>query len=173
MIPMRRSGALALLVMTYCVSSNVGAQSTDPTLLGEFNDWTAYVYKATDTKVCYITARPKSSEPKSAKRDPAFLLITNMPGRKVKGEISTIIGYPFKQDSIAELKIDEAAFQLFTNADGAWADTTAAEKKIVAAMKTGKSLTLKGTSWRGTETLDTYSLDGVSAALTTIDEACK
>ena len=61
----------------------------------------------------------------------------------------------------------------FAGSRCAWADTTAAEKKIIAAMKTGKSLTLKGISWRGTETLDTYSLDGVSTALTTIDEACK
>ena len=40
-------------------------------------------------------------------------------------------------------------------------------------MKTGSELTVKGTSWRGTETLDSYSLNGVSAALKKIDEACK
>ena len=173
MIPLRQSGAVALLVMTFCICGKAFAQTADPTLLGEFNDWAAYTYKAADSKVCYITARPKSSEPKNAKRDPAFLLVTHMPGRRIKGEVSTIIGYPFKQDSTVELKIDDAAFQLFTNADGAWADTTATEKKIVAAMKNGKALTLKGTSWRGTETFDTYSLDGISTALATIDDACK
>lgn len=173
MILVWRTAVLGLLLLTSCTCGRAQAQSADPSLLGEFNDWAAYTYKASDTKVCYISSRPKATEPKAAKRDPAFFLVTHMPGRKVKGEVSTIIGYAFKKDSTAELKIDDTAFQLFTNADGAWADTTATEKKIVAAMKNGKSLSVKGTSWRGTDTLDTYSLDGVSGALAKIDEACK
>lgn len=172
MIPLRLLGASALLIMTFGAAPAM-AQSSDPELLGEFNDWAAYTYKAADTKVCYISSRPKASEPKNAKRDPAFLLVTHMPGRKVRGEISTIIGYPFKKDSTARLTIDTAEFELFTNADGAWADTTATEKKIVAAMKAGKALKVKGTSWRGTETEDSYSLNGISAALAAIDKACK
>ena len=173
MIPLRFAGVLGLLFLSACACGKAKAQTADPTLLGEFTDWAAYTYKAKDTKVCYVSSRPKASEPKTAKRDPAFFLVTHMPGRKVKGEISTIIGYAFKADSKVELKIDETAFELFTNADGTWADTTATEKKIVAAMKNGKSLSIRGTSWRGTQTLDTYSLEGISAALAKIDEACK
>ena len=170
MILFRRTGALALIIMTICASA---ARADDPVLLGQFDDWAAYTYKAADTKVCYVSSRPKSSEPKNVKRDPAFFLVTNMPGRKVKGEVSTIIGYPFKKESNAELAIDDAKFTLFTNADGAWADTPATEKQIVAAMKAGKALKVKGTSWRGTETMDTYSLTGISAAMDAIDKACK
>jgi invasion protein IalB len=165
MILSRQFGAAAFLVMTFGAGT-VLAQGTDPELLGEFSDWAAYTYKAKDTKVCYVSSRPKSSEPKNAKRDPAFLLVTHMPGRKVKGEVSTIIGYPFKT-------VDEASFELFTNADGAWADKPETEKKIVSAMKNGKVLKISGTSWRGTATTDTYSLEGISAALAKIDDACK
>ncbi|MFT3988391.1 invasion associated locus B family protein [Aestuariivirga sp.] len=176
MIPAVRTGlaALSTLALVGCACTNAHAQtSTEPTLLGQFEGWAAYTYKAKDTKVCYISARPKSSDPKTAKRDPAFFLVTNMPGRKVKGEISTIIGYAFKKDSNATLKIDDASFTLFTNADGAWADTAQTEKKIVTAMKGGKLLTLKGTSWKGTSTTDIYALDGVGQALAKIDDACK
>ncbi|MGH6906489.1 MAG: invasion associated locus B family protein [Aestuariivirga sp.] len=173
MLQLRLAGVLGLLLLTSCTCGRANAQSAEPTLLGRFNDWAAYTYKAPDTKVCYISSRPKAMEPKTAKRDPAFLLVTHMPGRKVRGEVMTIIGYAFKKDSTVELKVDDAAFELFSNADGAWADTTATEKKIVDAMRNGKALLLKGTSWRGTETLDTYSLEGVSAALAKIDEACK
>ncbi len=170
MIYFGRTGAMALLLTMLGATA---ARAEEPALLGEYGDWAAYAYKAADTKVCYASSRPKGSEPKSAKRDPAFFLVTHMPGRKVKGEVSTIIGYPFKKETNAELTIDEAKFTLFTNADGAWADTPATEKEIVAAMKTGKSLKVKGTSWRGTETEDTYSLEGISAALASIDKACK
>ncbi len=170
MIPSRRTGALALTFFT-CMASLALAE--DPQQLGSFDDWVAYTYKAADTKVCYVSSSPKGSEPKSIKRDPAFFLVTHMPGRKVRGEISTIIGYPFKKETNAELTIDDAKFELFTNADGAWADTTATEKQIVTAMKSGSTLKVKGTSWRGTQTIDTYSLKGISAALAAIDKACK
>ena len=170
MIPSPRTGALALMLM---VASATQALAEDPELLGQFDDWAAYTYKAPDTRVCYVSSRPKSSEPKNIKRDPAFFLVSHMPGRKVRGEVSTIIGYPFKKESSAELAIDATTFTLFTNADGAWADSPATEKQIVAAMKAGKSLKVKGTSWRGTQTEDTYSLIGISAALAAIDKACK
>lgn len=167
---LRRTGALALTLIT--LSSGL-ASAEDPESLGVFDDWSAYTYKAADSKVCYVSSSPKGSEPKNVKRDPAFFLVTHMPGRKVRGEVSTIIGYPFKKETNAELAIDDAKFTLFTNADGAWAESTATEKQIVAAMKAGRSLKVKGTSWRGTQTEDTYSLSGISAALAAIDKACK
>ena len=172
MINFRRTGALALFILTAGACPTL-AQSTEPQALGVFDDWAAYAYKAADTKVCYVSSSPKGSAPKNVKRDPAFFLVTHMPGRKVKGEISTIIGYPFKKETNAVLTIDEAKFTLFTNADGAWADTPATEREIVSAMKSGQTLKVKGTSWRGTETEDSYSLAGISAALTAIDKACK
>ena len=103
--------------------------------------WTAYTYKAPDTTVCYIVSQPKSSDAaKKVKRDPIFFIVTHMPGRKISGEVSTIIGYPFKEATMVQLKVGEAEFELFTNGDGAWADTTDKEKKIVAAMKQGQKL---------------------------------
>ena len=170
MIHLTRTGAAALTLLA--LSAGPG-RAEEPQSLGSFEDWAAYTYNAADTKVCYVSSSPKGSEPRNVKRDPAFFLVTNMPGRKVRGEISTIIGYPFKKETSAELAIGEATFTLFTNADGAWADTPATEKQIVDAMKAGQTLKVKGTSWRGTETVDTYSLNGISAALAAIDKACK
>ncbi len=173
MILTRRRSAWAL---SFCMTfpGLALAQGSDPVSLGSFEDWTAYSYQAADSKVCYVSATPKESEPKSAKRDPAFFLVTHMPGRKppVRGEVSTIIGYPFKEGAMVELTIDDEKYEMFSKGDTAWVDT-GSDKKIVAAMKAGRSLTVKGTSWRGTETLDTYSLNGISAALSAIDKACK
>ncbi len=172
MIPTLRMLALGLLTFTSCMAGT--ARSAEPTLLATFNDWTAYTYKAPDTKVCYVVSQPKSSESvKKVKRDPIFFIITHMPGRKIRGEVSTIIGYPFKESTMVQVKVDDAEFELFTNGDGAWADTTDKEKKIVAAMKNGQKLSVKGTSWKGTETTDFYSLNGLSAAMDKIDSTCK
>ncbi len=170
MTVLRQSGALALFLLAF----GAAAQAAEPTALGTFNDWTAYTYKAPDTKVCYAVSQPKSSDSaKKVKRDPVFFIVTNMPGRKISGEVSTIIGYPFKEQTTVQVKVDDANFELFTNGDGAWADTSAKEKKIVAAMKNGKKLSVTGTSWKGTETTDNYSLSGIAAAMDKIDSACK
>jgi invasion protein IalB len=149
------------------------AESQDPTPLGQFGDWAAYTYKNASGKVCYAVSSPQGSEPKNAKRDPIFFLITHRPQQNVRNEVSTIIGYPFKKDATVELKVDDQAYELFTNGDGAWADTSAKDKEIVTSLRKGQTLTIKGVSWRGTETLDTYSLKGVKAAIDKIDDSCK
>ncbi len=64
--------------------------------------------------------------------------MTNYPGRKVKGQISTIIGYPFKEGSTVKLSIDDKDFTLYPVGDTAWAEKDDAD--IVAAMKDGTSL---------------------------------
>ena len=48
----------------------------------------------------------------------------------------------------------------------------AEEPALVAAMKGGRSMTVKATSGRGTATSYSYSLSGISAALKQI-ESCK
>ncbi|HLA02489.1 MAG TPA: invasion associated locus B family protein [Aestuariivirga sp.] len=172
MIQIGRAGAVALLTMTVGMADS--ALGAEPTPLGVFTDWTAYAYKASDTRVCYIVSQPKSSEAaKKVKRDPIFFIITHMPGRNINGEVSTIIGYPFKEATTVQLKVDNVEFELFTNGDGAWADTTEKEKKIVATMKAGQKFSVRGTSWKGTETTDNYSLNGFSAAMDKIDSSCR
>lgn len=153
--------------------SPVLAQTPEPTELGKFGDWAAYTYKTQGGKVCYISSQPKDQTPKNAKRDPAFLLVTHRPGQSVHNEVSTIIGYPFKKNTPVQLSVDDQQYELFANGDGAWADTPAKDKEIVAAMRKGQKLTVKGASWRGTETLDGYSLKGIVQALAKIDAACK
>jgi invasion protein IalB len=173
MILMRPLGRAALFCLMLALPAAAFGQAKDPTPLGESGDWAAYAYKAKGGKVCYVVSQPKGSAPKNAKRDPVFFLITHRPGQSVRNEVSTIIGYPFKKDVNVEVAIDDKGYTLFTNGDGAWADTKDKDKKVVAAMKKGKSMTVSGTSERGTETTDTYSLKGLSDALDKIDAACK
>jgi hypothetical protein len=148
------------------------AKAQEPTLLGEYGDWASYTYNSPQGKVCYAVSVPKSSEPEGLNRDPVFFLITHFPQQGVRNEVSTIIGYPFRKESSAQLTIGEASFELFTSGDGAWADSSAKDHEIVAALKKGSKMDLKGTSWRGTPTRDNYSLQGVSAAVDKIDESC-
>jgi hypothetical protein len=151
--------------------SPVLAQEPQP--LGEFNDWAAYTYKSDSGPVCYAVSQPTDWEPKNVNRGPIFFLVTHRPSERVRNEVNTIIGYPFKENSTATVTIGDSTFELFTSGDGAWADSADRDRAIVEAMKAGSSMRLKGTSWRGTETTDRYSLSGVTAAMDKIDAECK
>jgi Invasion associated locus B (IalB) protein len=139
-----------------------------PSSLGKFEAWEAFTYKAEDSKVCYVFAAPAK-----VSRDPAYFMITHWPGRKVRGQVSTIIGYKFKEGSGVKLEVGDKSFDLYPVDNMAWTDKAETEKAIVAAMKVGKSMKISGTSQRGTETMDTYVLAGLKAALAKIDSVCK
>ena len=55
---------------------------------------------------------------------------------------------------------------------GAWLPDSATEQKLIAAMRAGSTMTVKGTSKRGTNTTDKYSLSGAGAALDRINQEC-
>lgn len=164
------SGFIALAALTGVAC----AQSADATSLGKFEAWEAFTYQASDSKVCYVFAAPaKSDASKKVRRSEIYFMVTNWPGKKVRGQPSTIIGYPFKEGSDVSLAVGDKSFSLYPVDDMAWTDKLETEKSILAAMKGGKSMTIKGTSARGTETTDTYSLAGLKTALAAIDSACK
>jgi Invasion associated locus B (IalB) protein len=170
---MNRTLAAAAAAALMIVASPA-ARADDPVSLGTFDDWESFTYQASGAPVCYIYSVPKKSESaKKVKRDPIYFLVTHFPGRKIHNQVSTIIGYLFKESSTVSVKVDENSFELYTNGDAAWAAAPETEAAIVKALKTGKSLTVTGTSWKGTETTDTYSLLGVANAMDKIDSACK
>ncbi len=141
--------------------------------LGDYNDWSAYVHKSKTGKICFAISEPKETLPKKVNRDPVYFLITNRPKEKIKNEVSVITGYPYKIDSITTARIGDKIFKMYTKGDGAWVDYAKNERRLIKAMKGGKSMIVKGTSKRGTVTTDKYSLLGITAAISSIDKACR
>jgi hypothetical protein len=142
--------------------------------LGKFENWEAFTYDTPESKVCYVFGAPaKTQSSRKAKRSDIYFMVTHWPGRKVRGQPSTMIGYQFKDGVDVTLTVGDKTFILYPVGELAWADKTETERAIVAAMKGGKTMTVKGISQRGTETADTYSLGGFTAALGAIDSACK
>lgn len=147
----------------------------NPASLGASGDWEAFTYEADGSKVCYIYSQPKKSEAnkKGTARNPIYFMVTHWPGKKVKAQPSTVIGYTFKVSSDVKLSIDTRDFILYPVDNTAWTDKVETERAILAAMKSGKSMSITGTSAKGTVTKDSYSLAGISAAMDIIDGACK
>jgi len=161
---------LATFLGTLAIAPNAIAA---PTLLGKSGDWAAYTHKGSAGTICYAISKPKFSVPQGLNRDPAYFMISNRPSQNVRYEINVLIGYPFKKGSVAKTKVGEKTYSLFTLRDGAWVKDPAVERRLVENMKAGAEVSVEGTSWRGTNTKDIYSLIGVTAALKTIDQKCK
>jgi hypothetical protein len=146
---------------------------SEPTLLGQYQDWGAYVAAPGGKKVCFALAKPKTMKAsREAKRDQAYIFIATRPGESVKNEVSVIVGYPLKQSADAIAEVGSTKFAMFTQNDGAWIKNATEEPELVEAMRKGSDLIVKGTSTRGTDTTDTYSLMGVSNALDRVAKEC-
>lgn len=143
-----------------------------PTSIGTFKAWTAWTGKDANGLICYVSSEPTSSKPEGLNRDPVHFLVVHRKGLGTKNEVQTLIGYPLKKDSKPIATIDKKTYPMLADGNGAWLASVADEAGFVATLKSGTTLTVKGTSQRGTETTDTYSLSGVTAAMQAIDKAC-
>jgi hypothetical protein len=146
-----------------------------PTLLGQFADWGAYTATPNGKKVCFAIGKPTSSEtkPPNRPRNQPYVFISTRPADKVTNEVSVAVGYPFKAESEATATIGSTSFEFYTQGDGAWIKNLAEEAHMVDAMRQGETMVVKGESGRGTESLDTYSLKGLSEALDRVAQECQ
>jgi Invasion associated locus B (IalB) protein len=146
-----------------------------PTLLGQFGDWGAYTASPSGKKVCFALAKPSSSKttPPNRPRDPAYMFISSRPSEKVREEVSIIFGYGFKPNADASVEIGGANYAMYTQSDGAWVKNAAEETRLVDAMRKSGDLTVKGTSAKGTASVDVYSLRGLPEALNRVGAECK
>jgi invasion protein IalB len=149
--------------------------NVQPTLLGQYGDWGAYTATPGGGRVCFALAKPKTTktEPAGRKRDPSYVFVSTRPAENVKNEVSVIIGYSFKSNSDATAEVGTAKFAMYTQNDGAWIKNVAEEARMVEAMRKGADLTVKGSSGRGAQSTDQYSLKGLAQALDKIEQECK
>lgn len=151
------------------------AGGAQPKLLGQYGVWGAYAALPGGKKVCFVLAKPTSSQtnPPNRPRNPTYMFISTRPAEKVTNEVSVVIGYPFKPGSEASAEIGSNSFPLYTQQDGAWIKDAAQEKQMVDAMRTGDAAVIKGVSAKGTQSTDTFTLKGVSQALDRAGQECK
>ncbi|MEG3616866.1 invasion associated locus B family protein [Magnetovibrio sp. PR-2] len=142
-------------------------------VLLERGDWQAIQEMENGKPVCVMSASPHTDKGKYKKRGTILAIITHRPSEKRIGEVGFQQGYPLKDGSQASAIIDgKTTFKLFGQGEYAWSYDSAADKAIIKAMRGGNSLVVKGTSSRGTQTTDTYSLKGFTAVNNALNKAC-
>jgi hypothetical protein len=165
---MRKYIPLTALVLSLASPALAGEQR----LMDAFDAWEAYVFTENGSKVCYMASQPGNAQGNYTKRGDSFALITHRPADNTRNVFSYIAGYPYKAGSEVKLKIDDQVFNLFTQDETAWAPDAETDSKIAAAIKSGSSMVVTGTSSKGTVTTDTYSLKGSVKAYEKITDEC-
>ena len=159
------------LALIYGIES---ASAAAPQVLGEYGDWVAYYYRDSSGAVCYMASTPKKDEGKYTKRGDIYAVVTHRPNEKSFDVVNFNAGYTYKSGAKVEVKIGAQTFdKLFTSGDKAWATSEKTDKEMVAAMKRGSRMVVHGVSSKGTQTKDTYSLNGFSSAYRAISNKCK
>jgi invasion protein IalB len=146
-----------------------------PTLLGQYGDWGAYWAPSGTNKVCFVLAKPAATQttPANRPRNPIYFFVASRPAENVRNEVSVMIGYPFKSGADAAVEVGSAKFAMNTQSDGAWIKNVAEEARLIEIMRKAAELTVTGTSSKGTQSVDRYSLKGLGQALDRSSQECK
>ncbi len=167
--------AVCAAAMTLAVSAASAQESSNR--VATMTDWS--VFTEGTPKECWGVSSPKETvnskngQPVSVRRGDILLFVTFRPGNGARGEVSFTGGYPFANGSTIKMNIDGTDYDLFTDGEWAWPASAEADAGVLAAMKRGTTATLSAASGRGTETKDTFSLRGFTAAMTEAETRCK
>ena len=160
---------MAMWVIQSMPAAPASAQTPKP--IGSYGDWQALTYEEKDKPVCYVFSEPPRKEGQYTSRGQTYAFVAHRPAEKKMNVFTVVAGYAYKPESTVTLEIGDEKFTLDTHEDIAYADDSV-DPKIVEALKKGTGMVVHGTSARGTETVDTYSLKGFSKAYDAIGDAC-
>ena len=152
------------------------AQEESSNRVAAKTDWSVFV--ESEPKECWGVSAPKETvntrdgRVVAVRRGDILLMVFYRPEAGVSGQVTFTGGYPFASGSTVNLNISGNEFELFTDGEWAWPATAADDAKIITAMKRGASAILTARSSRGTQTKDTFSLLGFTAALEDAEQRC-
>ena len=163
---------LSMFASLVLVAAPTHAQSAPTKRLGKFGPWTALLDGGKNGRICYVYAEPASKKGRYSKRGDVFVEVIHAPAEDRRNEVLFIAGYTYKKGGNVRVDIDGRKFVLFTDKDTAWTSGPTKDRDLVRAMRQGLRMVVRGRSWRGTLTTDTYSLKGFTAAHRAISAAC-
>lgn len=153
------------IVAIFAASAASAQESTNR--VAADTDWSVFVEET--PKECWAVSAPRETvntrggQPVSVRRGDILLFATYRPGSSTP-EISFTGGYPFATASTVGVTIGSNEFQLFVQDQWAWAGSPEDDARLFAAMRNGAEAVVRARSGRGTDTRDTFSLFGFTAA---------
>lgn len=169
------SRALGFAAIAVLAGGAVAQESTTNRVAAS-TDWS--VFQESNPVECFGVSAPKESvntrdgNVVAVNRGETLLFVFYRPGQGVTGQVTFTGGYPFAAGSTVTVDIGGTVYQLFTEGSWAWPATPEDDARIVDAMRRGSQAIVTGVSGRGTQTRDTFSLLGFTAAVEEAQRRC-
>lgn len=166
--------AVAGIFMAGALAAGAALAQNGSTAVAAQADWLIFVNE--NPKQCWVLSSPKKTlntkdgREVAVNRGEIYMFVSFWTDKNQQGEVSFMGGYPFADGSTVTLTVGESKFELFTDGEMAWAASPDDDRRIATAMKRGSEAMVEGRSSRGTQTKDTFSLIGFTAAY---DDAMK
>ena len=163
-----------LLGMTLALGATALQAQESSNVVATMTDWSVFVEES--PKECWGVSSPKETvntkdgNPVQVRRGDILLFVTFRPS--ASGEISFAGGYPFAGGSTVKLDVDGTTYDLITDGEWAWPGTKDDDAAILSALKKGTTAVLSAKSGKGTQTKDTFSLRGFTAAMEDAAKRC-
>ncbi|WP_170401077.1 invasion associated locus B family protein [Ruegeria arenilitoris] len=167
---------IAGLCVAGMATTATAQQASSTNRVAAKTDWSVFVEK--DPTECWSVATPdetvntRGGRVVSVRRSDILLFVVFRPSENVAGQVSFTGGYPFAAGSSVNVRIDDQEFEFITDGEWAWPATQGQEPKVIEAMKKGTEAVVTARSERGTQTKDTFSLLGFTAALEDAQKRC-
>jgi hypothetical protein len=152
------------------------AQDASTNRVDAMTDWS--VFEGNEPRECWAVTTYKESvntqdgRVVAVTRGEILLMVFYRPGAEVTGQVAFTGGYPFADGSTVNVNVSGTQFELFTEGEWAWPATPSDDSKLITAMKRGTDAVLTARSSRGTQTKDTFSLLGFTAAVEDAERRC-
>lgn len=149
----------------------VGSVANSQEFKNSYKDWSVYTAHQNGQSLCYIVSFPTNKTGNYSHRGDPYVMVTNVSGDR--DEFSITSGYPYKEGTEPRAIIDNVEYKLsMTEGEFAWFKTAKYDGIAVSKMKKGSKMQVKGTSTKGTYSVDTYSLSGFTAAYDKMRSLC-
>ncbi|MGV8840846.1 MAG: invasion associated locus B family protein [Bauldia sp.] len=158
------------LAATLLVGSVIAATAQNGTPVANFQYWDVHAITTAQGRICFVASRPtdaRTDPPGRARSEVLFMVTIGT------NETYAQMGYPLAPESEVLVTVDGGeSFTMFVEGEGAWLPSRVEDDLLVAAMRGGTEMVVRGRSARGTNTTDTYSLRGITAALERAAREC-
>lgn len=127
--------------------------------LGVFDSWGAF--RDASPRRCYAIARPVG---RHASAQP-FASISTWPGERLHNQLHIRLSRARNARARVMLSVGERRFELVAGDSDAWAPDARTDAAVVAAIRSGRSMSVESVSAAGSPFADTYALKGAATAI--------
>ena len=140
-----------------------GVEAREP--IGVYRGWGAF--RDTSPVRCFAIARALNIGGRGG-----FADVATWPGRRLRASLHVRLSRPHDRAAPVTLSIGERRFALVARDADAWAADAAGDRAIVAAMRSGRSMSVEAVGPGGAPFADVYALAGAATAIDAAALAC-